>query len=161
MLVGGVAESPEGVAFGLKRGALALRENGDVAIGADGLNSKVRERLGLGGPDDALFSGRVAFRATAPASELAERFSEPLVNLSLGSRAHLVHYPLRGGRIVDFVAVIESDWRGKRGDDPWDGEADRDALERAFADWSDAARELIATPDEWRAWPLKAPAADR
>ncbi len=155
LLVGGIAESADGVAFGLKRGALAMRENGDVAIGADGLNSKVRERLGLGGPDSALFSGRVAFRATAPANELAERFSEPLVNLRLGPRAHLVHYPLRGGAIVNFVAVIESDWRGQRGDDPWDGEADRDALERAFADWSDEARELIAKPDDWRAWPLK------
>ena len=155
LLVGGVAESADGVAFGLKRGAVAMRENGDVAIGADGLNSKVRERLGLGGPDDALFSGRVAFRATALASELDERFSEPLVNLRLGPRAHLVHYPLRGGAIVNFVAVIESNWRGQRGDDPWDGEADRDALERAFADWSDEARELIATPDDWRAWPLK------
>jgi salicylate hydroxylase len=138
----------------LKRGALAMRENGDVAIGADGLNSKVRERLGLGGPDDALFSGRVAFRATALASSLAERFAEPLVNLRLGPRAHLVHYPLRRGSVVNFVAVIESNWRGE-GDDPWDGEADRDALERAFADWSDEARELIATPDDWRAWPLR------
>jgi salicylate hydroxylase len=155
LLVGGVAESADGVAFGLKRGAVAMRENGDVAIGADGLNSKVRERLGLGGSDEALFSGRVAFRATAPASELDERFSEPLVNLRLGPRAHLVHYPLRGGAIVNFVAVIESNWRDQPGDDPWDGEADRDALERAFADWSDEARELIATPDDWRAWPLK------
>ena len=161
LLVGGVAESADGVAFGLKRGAVAMRENGDVAIGADGLNSKVRERLGLGEPDDAMFSGRVAFRATAPASELDDRFSEPLVNLRLGPRAHLVHYPLRGGAIVNFVAVIESSWRGQRGDDPWDGEADRDALERAFADWSDEARELVADACRLARLAAETPAADR
>ncbi|MGO9742369.1 MAG: FAD-dependent monooxygenase [Roseiarcus sp.] len=153
--VGGVAETPNGVAFGLKRGLISLRESGDVAIGADGLKSKVRERLGVGGPDDTEFSGRVAFRATLAASELSAVFAEPVVNLRLGPRAHLVHYPLRKGAEVNLVATIESGWRGKPGDDPWDGEADREALTRAFADWSREARDLIAKPARWRAWPLR------
>ena len=36
------------------------------------------------------------------------------VTLRLGPRAHLVHYPLRGGSIVNLVAVIESSWRGAK-----------------------------------------------
>ena len=55
------------------------------------------------------------------------------MTLRLGAKAHLVHYPLRDGAIVNLVAVIESGWRAKKGDDPWDGEADRASLERAFA----------------------------
>ena len=52
-----------GVTIGVKRGAIGLKERGDFLIGADGLRSIVRERLGLGGRDEAVFSGRVAFRA--------------------------------------------------------------------------------------------------
>jgi len=153
--VGGVAETPDGIAAGLKRGPLSLRENGDLLVGCDGVRSKVRERLGLGGSEDLVFSGRVAFRATVPASALPERYAEPLVHLRLGARAHLVHYPLRGGSQINFVATIESGWRGKPTDDPWDGEADREALIRAYSDWSREVRDLIALPDAWRAWPLR------
>ena len=52
------------------------------------------------------------------------------------------------------MAVIESGWRGAPPENPWDGEADRPALTRAFAGWSKAAQALIAAPRNWRAWPL-------
>ena len=75
--VGGVAETADGVTFGLKRGLLSVQENGDLAIGADGLRSKVRERLGFGEAEKPEFSGRVAFRATVPASELPPSYGAP------------------------------------------------------------------------------------
>jgi len=152
--VGGASEDAEGVAVGLKRGGLSLRETGDVLIGADGLRSKVRERMGLGELDAARFSGRVAFRATIPAAALGASAGAPVVELRLGPRAHLVKYPLRGGSVVNLIAVIESGWRGEHPDHPWDGLADRPALTRAFADWSKEARALIDAPETWRAWPL-------
>jgi salicylate hydroxylase len=152
--VGGIGETLNGVAIGLKRGALSLRETGDVAIGADGLRSRMRERLGLGAADAAIFSGRVAFRATVPAASVAPGWLAPEVTLRLGSGAHLVHYPLRGASLVNLVAVIESGWRGEKGGSPWDGEADRSALDRAFAGWSRETRSLLAGADSWRAWPL-------
>ena len=74
--------------------------------------------------------------------------------LRIGPNAHLVHYPLRGGSVVNLVAVIELKWRAGPADHPWDGEADRPALKRAFARWSEATRELLATATNWRAWPL-------
>jgi salicylate hydroxylase len=123
-------------------------ERGDLLIGADGLRSQVRAKLFPG--DAPAFAGRVAFRATLPAK--AGGAAE--VTLRLGRRAHLVQYPLRGGTLQNLVAVIESGWRGAPPQDPWDGEADRPALTRAFADWSRAARDLIAAPESWRAWPL-------
>ena len=152
--VAGVAEAGEGVSFGLKRGLLTLQERGDFAIGADGLRSKLRERLGFGAAEEATFSGRVAFRAMVPARRLPARFAAPLVNLRLGARAHLVHYPLRNGSVVNLVATLEAGWRGKPGDDSWDGEADLDALKAAFASWSRESRDLIAQAESWRAWPL-------
>ncbi len=152
--VAGVAETSDGVAFGLKRGLLSVQERGELAIGADGLRSKVRERLGFGEAETPEFSGRVAFRATVPSRDLPQNYSARQVNLALGPRAHLVHYPLREGSIVNFVATIEAGWRGKPDGDPWDGEADLDALERAFASWSRETRDVLARAQNWRAWPL-------
>jgi salicylate hydroxylase len=150
----GVDEHVGGVAVGLQRGPVSHRETGDIVVGADGLRSRVRERLGLGGVDAAPFSGRVAFRAIVPAKDLPARWLAPDVTIRLGPRAHLVQYPLRGAAVINLVAVIESAWRGGNGDHPWDGAPDLPMLERAFADWSHETRALIGAAQAWRAWPL-------
>jgi salicylate hydroxylase len=142
------------VTIGVKRGAIALKERGDILIGADGLRSIIRERLGRGARDALRFSNRVAFRAQVEPRLAPERYSAPEVVLQLGPKAHLVHYPLRDGAIVNVVAVIEGGRRKENGDDLWDGAADRDSLDRAFAAWAPEARALIAAAPEWRAWPL-------
>ena len=152
--VAGAAADGDRVSVGLKRGAATVRDEADLLIGADGLRSRVRERLGLGDADKAAFTGRVAFRATVESGKVDSRWRRAEVFLRLGPNAHLVHYPLRGGSVVNLVAVIESTWRGAAADHPWDGEADRPALERAFARWSRSTRELLATATNWRAWPL-------
>ena len=95
--VAGVGADDRGVSIGLKRGLVTMREAGDVLVGADGLRSLVRERIGLGAADAARFSGRVAFRATVEARKVAARARASEVTLRLGANAHLVHYPLRGG----------------------------------------------------------------
>jgi salicylate hydroxylase len=151
--VRGFAGDENGVTIGVKRGAVGVRERGEALIGADGLRSIVRERLGLGGRDAAAFSGRVAFRATVEADRVPRRLLAPEITLRLGARAHFVHYPLRDGAVVNIVAVIESGGRREAGDHPWDGAADRARLERAFAAWSAETRALVADA-QWRAWPL-------
>jgi salicylate hydroxylase len=152
--VAGLAGDNEGVKVGVKRGPIGVSERADFLVGADGLRSIVRERLGLGDRDAAVFSGRVAFRAQIDAGLVAAPLREEEVTLRLGAKAHLVHYPLRNGSIVNVVAVIESDWRDRKDDFRWDGIADRGSLDRAFAAWSPDARALIAAAQEWRAWPL-------
>jgi salicylate hydroxylase len=153
--VGGFADDEAGVTIGVKRGQVSVKERGEALIGADGLRSIVRERLGFGARDEAAFSGRVAFRATMTreAGGVRERLLTPEITLRLGARAHFVHYPLRDGAIVNIVAVIESGGRREESDHPWDGLADRARLERAFADWSAETRALIAGA-QWRAWPI-------
>jgi len=157
--VADVASEAEAASIGVKCGAVSQRETGGTIVGADGLRSLVRARLGRGETDTPRFSYRVAFRATVEAQWVAPRWRDAEVTLRLGPRAHLVHYPLRGGSLINVVAVIEANWRSAAGsqttgDDPWDGEADRETLDRAFRDWSQDARDLIAAPKRWRAWPL-------
>ncbi len=130
------------------------KDAADLVIGADGLRSQARRQLASSQTDGPAFTGRVAFRATAPADRVDRRWREARVVLRLGPNAHLVHYPLRANSIVNIVAVIEDSWRGSETDHAWDGVADRPALDRAFASWSASTRKLLAAAENWRAWPL-------
>jgi len=142
------------ISVGVRRGSRKIQDVADLLVGADGFRSRVRERFGFGGTDEPTFAGRVAFRATVDSAHVDSRWMRPEVCLRLGPHAHLVHYPLRGGSILNLVAVIESAWRDAADAHPWDGEADRPALDRAFSRWSNATRDLLAAVPHWRAWPL-------
>jgi len=152
--VAGIATDGDRVSVGLKRGAATIQDSADLLIGADGLRSRVRDRLGLGESDKPAFTGRVAFRATVDSSLVDSRWARPEVCLHLGPNAHLVHYPLRGGSVINLVAVIESAWRGGENDRLWDYAADWPALDRAFVSWSAPTRKLLAAASNWRAWPV-------
>ena len=142
------------ITVGVKRGATTIHDSADLLIGADGVRSRVRERFGFGQTDRPAFAGYVAFRATADSVRVDSGWNRPEVCLQLGPRAHLVHYPMRGGLGLNLVAVVELAWRNRADDHPWDGEPDRLVLDRAFARWSKATRDLLAAATRWRAWPL-------
>ncbi len=75
-------------------------------------------------------------------------------SLWLGERAHLVHYPLRGGAVVNVVAIVDEDFRGSGGDEFWSCPGDAAALEARFSYWHASARDLLAAASDWRKWPL-------
>ena len=136
------------------QGDAVTEDAADLVIGADGLRSRVRQSFAPETTDAPAFTGRVAFRATVPSTLVDRRWTKARVVLRLGPNAHLVHYPLRKGSIVNIVAVIQDSWRGGETEHPWDGVADRPALDRAFAGWSASTRRLVAAATNWRAWPL-------
>ena len=84
---------------------------------------------------------------------------EPAVNLWLGRHAHLVHYPVRGGSLVNVVAILRDDWR----EPGWSAYGDKNEILARFPAgmWQAPARELIAAADRWQKWALYdcAPAA--
>jgi salicylate hydroxylase len=126
-------------------------------IGADGVRSVVRGRLLGGDSDKPSFTGHTAWRALLPASAVPEPFRVRASNLWFGERAHLVHYPLRGGEVINVVALVEDAWRGdgETADfDFWDHEGDRKFLLNRFKDWCPEARALIGAPESWMRWPL-------
>ena len=152
--VGDITIHRDRISIGVMRGLATIQDSADLLVGADGLRSRVRECFGLGETDKPAFTRRVAFRATVDARCIDPHWMQREVCVRLGPNAHLVHYPLRGGSILNLVAVIESAWRGAADDHPWDGVADLPALDRAFSRWSKATRELLAAAGRWRAWPL-------
>lgn len=151
----GFAVMNNGVQVGAKERGEHVRFDGDLLLAADGLRSAMRERLGLGLGDRPIYSGRTAWRALIPGAQAPPEALLLETNLWLGPRAHMVHYPLRAGDLVNVVAIIEDPWRDERNADPWrSGETDPRALHAATSNWCKQARELIAAAPSWRRWPL-------
>ncbi|MGW2896656.1 FAD-dependent oxidoreductase [Streptomyces sp. NPDC001212] len=98
-----------------------------VVIAADGLHSLARKLLV---DDEPVSSAYVAYRGTVPA-ELPRVRSVDLseVVVYVGPACHFVHYGLRGGELLNQVAVFESP-KALAGQEDW---GTPDELDAAFA----------------------------
>ena len=148
--VAGFASGQEGVAVDIAQGAVRLKVAGDCLIGADGLRSFVRQRLHTG---RLKFSGRTAWRATVDAALVPAAMRRNETTLWLGRKAHLVHYPLRGGTTVNVVAIVDEDFR-PGGEEFWSSPGEPGILEARFSRWDASARDLLRAAPGWRKWPL-------
>jgi salicylate hydroxylase len=148
------ANRGERLSVGLARGVIQTRDEADLLIGADGLRSRVRDRLGFGAQDQAEFAGRIAYRAIVNADDADPPQWPQNVILRLGREAHLVQYPLRDGSIINLVATIGSASPTGGADRGNNEGANCSSLERALTGWSKEARLLTKAPAQWRAWPL-------
>jgi salicylate hydroxylase len=72
------------------------------------------------------------------------------VGLWLGPRAHLVHYPIRGGDNINIVAVVED----RDPQEGWSRPGEAERLAASFAGSATALRDLIACAPQWRVWSL-------
>jgi len=120
-----------------------------VLVAADGVRSTLRAAHIDAAP--ARFTGHVAWRALVPAERAAAVFLRPAARVTMGPGRHLVSYPLRGGSLVNLVAVEE---RGAWAEEGWSLRDDPASLRRAFAGWNGPAAELIAAVDECWLWGL-------
>ena len=121
--------------------------SGDVLIGADGVHSKVREQLW--GADAPQFTGCMAWRGIVPMDKLPAHLARIVGTNWLGPGGHVVHYPLHGGKVMNFVGVVErDDWRVES----WSVRGTHDEALSNFAGWHEDVRTLIrniGTPYKW------------
>ena len=127
-----------------------FEERGIALIGADGLWSSLRGRLG--DRTAPRFARHTAWRALVPADAVVADLRQPAVNLWLGRSAHLVHYPVRNGSLVNVVAIIRDDWR----ESGWSEPGDRAELLARYPAgmWPALARAALAAPRHWQKWAL-------
>src|SRR5215472_8942505 len=111
-----------------------------------------RRRVVVERAPEPRFARRTAWRALAPADALMPELREPAVNLWFGTRAHLVHYPVRGGSLINVVAIVRDDWR----EPGWSAPGERaEILARYRAPmWSALPRAILAAPEHWQKWAL-------
>jgi salicylate hydroxylase len=98
------------------------------------------------------FAGRAAWRGLNPADRVPPEFREPLIHLWFGSDAHLVHYPVKAGGLINVVVITPDNWNTPG----WSAPANRaDIIARLVAKaWAPPARALIALPEAWLKWAL-------
>jgi salicylate hydroxylase len=123
----------------------------DLVIGADGVWSKTRSLVpGAGAPR---FSGNVAWRFTVPEEHAPAILDRRSVTAFLGSKAHLVCYPLREASAFNIVAIAP----GASATHDWSvvgGDAERALLGKRFSGWHPALVGLLEREDSPTLWPL-------
>jgi salicylate hydroxylase len=120
-----------------------------VAVGADGVRSCLRQARFTRTPPR--FTGHVAWRGLVPAMALPAALRRNATSVWMGPGRHLVAYPLRGGRLVNFVAVEErKDWE----EEGWTHPDDPGRLLAAFSGWAPEVTGLLAAVEETFLWGL-------
>jgi salicylate hydroxylase len=143
-----VAEHAEGVTVSQRSGNAQRQEAALALIGADGVWSAVRQRLFPQWQPE--FTGLIAWRGTA--AQLPSDHASNRVQLWMGARAHLVAYPISGGRQTNVVAITRGDWNAPG----WSVPGDASEINEAFSPrhWPEAARIMIGAVEAWRKWAL-------
>jgi salicylate hydroxylase len=139
-----------GVTISVLASQRAAEERGAALVAADGLWSTLRTRLGDAG--EARFARHTAWRALLPADAVIADLRAPVVNLWFGRNAHLVHYPIRGGSLINVVAIIRDDWR----EGGWNAPGDRDEILARYpaGRWPPPARAILGAAPKWHKWAL-------
>src|SRR5262245_57783169 len=129
-------------------------ENGEsaravLAIGADGVHSKLRERLfGAASPQ---FTGCIAWRGVVAMERLPPQVSRNCGTNWVGAGGHVVHYPLRRAALMNFVGILErSDWQVES----WTMRGTTEELANDFAGWHPDVHAIIRNVEEPYKWAL-------
>ena len=120
---------------------------GDALIGADGVHSPIRQTLF--GADKPQFSGIIAWRGIIPMERLPARMERRVGVNWVGPGGHVVHYPLRGGAVLNFVGALErTDWQIES----WSARGTTDELAADYRGWHEDIQTLIRNipvPHKW------------
>ncbi len=138
--VTGFSESPGGVTLKFADGGAA---HGDLLIGADGLKSIIRRQIA--GEVPATYTGDAAWRITVPVEKLPKDFLEPVMSVFMGPGGHAVCYYIRGGTLLNFVGIVETD---KVSDESWTVKMPWETLKADFSGWHPIIQTVIDSADK-------------
>jgi salicylate hydroxylase len=142
----GVAQDGEGVEIEFESGA-AVRAT--VAVGADGVQSRVRACLF--GADRPEFTGIVCWRVLVPRERVPPGIRMHVGTNWVGPGGHVVHYPVRGGELLNLVGLMErDDWRVES----WTVQGSKDEFANDFKNWHSDIHATIHAGDTPYKWAL-------
>ena len=142
----GFSQDDDGVTLELENGASA---RGAALIGADGVHSRTRQSLL--GADRPEFTGTIAWRGIVPMERLPAHMARMVGSNWVGPGGHVVHYPLRAGKVMNFVGILErSDWQIES----WTARGTQQELAAEFRGWHDDIQAFIRQIDMPYKWAL-------
>lgn len=122
---------------------------GSALIAADGVWSGLRTKL----IDDSKprFSGKSAVRSVIAREELPTDFLRNEVTIWLFPQAHVVHYPVSGGRELAIIVVLDD----SRHDTDWSAPVAPDWVAQNMPDSAAPLQALIRCAPAWKRWSLQ------
>jgi salicylate hydroxylase len=129
--------------------AAAAPVTAGIVIGADGLHSVLRASL-FGAPSPQ-FCGITAWRGVVPMEKLPPSIPRKIGTNWVGPGGHVVHYPLRGGTLLNFVGIRErADWQVEG----WNVRGSTEELASDFRGWHEDVHAIIRNIDVPYKWAL-------
>lgn len=113
------------------------RAAADVVIGADGIHSTLQAYVVE--PSEPVFSGVVAYRGVIPA-ERVPSWPSGAMRLWMGEGKHFLVFPMRAGRMLNYVGFVRS---GERMRESWSAPGDPAALAAGFGGWDPVIGRII------------------
>jgi salicylate hydroxylase len=142
----GIAQNEDGVELQFESGAPV---KAPLAIGADGVQSRLR--AALFGADRPEFTGIVCWRGLVPRERVPAGIKLDVGTNWVGPGGHVVHYPVRGGQLLNFVGLLErDDWRVES----WTVQGSREEFANDFRDWHPDIHACIRNVDAPFKWAL-------
>ena len=122
----------------------------DLAVGADGVHSQVRRWVTAGA--EPVYSRTSGFRGLVPVGQLPGLPDPGALQFWIGPGAHLLHYPIADGSLINFLAVIDGpeQWPTPA----WMQEAPPGSHLAAFADWHPAVTDMLTAVPQSPRWGL-------
>jgi len=124
-----------------------VRATHDLVIGADGIRSVVRQRLGLDAP--ATSEGVMAYRGMVPTEKLAWAKGAQGLYLWMGTGRSFLCYPVSAGAIINMVAFVPTD---RDSAESWSARGDLAALAAEYQGWDERVGQTIAALGETFVW---------
>ncbi|KAH8664597.1 hypothetical protein BX600DRAFT_498357 [Xylariales sp. PMI_506] len=131
------------------------RMTADLVVGADGINSRLREVF-LGRADPPTLTGDLAYRVMINTEQMLQDpdlkslVEVPQVNYWLGPDAHAVNYVLKGGKLFNMVLLVPDDMPPGANTIEGDVQEMRDY----FKDWDPRIGKLLQMCDSVLKWRL-------
>ena len=121
----------------------------DAIIGADGIHSMVR--ASLFGADSPRFTGNVCWRGLVDTRRLPPGLVPPEFTLWWGPRAHVVHYYVRRGELLNWVAITEVNaWT----EESWSTAGDLAEVRSTYGDWNERLLRIFDATERCYKWAL-------
>jgi salicylate hydroxylase len=121
---------------------------GRLLIGADGLWSNIRKQVIADGPPRV--SGHTTYRSVIPTGEMPEDLRWNAATLWAGPKCHIVHYPLSGWKVFNFVVTYHND-----APEPVAGKpVPEEEVMQGFRHVHERAQNIIRHGKNWKLWVL-------
>lgn len=118
----------------------------DIVIGADGINSKLREYLL--GPEEPTFTGTIAHRAVLDSRKIPDDIDRCCKWWS--GNMHLMFYALGPDEFYFVTGVPEAEWDMRFSEIP----SSQEDLRASFGGWHETVQQLIGAVVTVSKWPL-------